>query len=193
MKNIVVIQGHPDANSFNFSLGLEYVAGARKSGSEVKTIEVGALSFDPNLMFGYRQRIELEPCLREAQELIAWADHITIIHPVWWGSTPALLKGFIDRVFLPGFAFKKRENSLWWDKLLKGKSGRIISTLDQPPWYYWIAYRAPSIRMLRDMTLKFCGVHPVRTTTIGPLRLSKESFRKKALRRAWRAGFKDAR
>ena len=47
---------------------------------------------------------------------------------------PALMKGFLDRVLLPGFAFKKREGSVWWDKYLTGKTARLICTLDQPGW-----------------------------------------------------------
>jgi putative NADPH-quinone reductase len=58
------------------------------------------------------------------------------IHPVWWGGLPAITKGFIDRLFLPGMAYKYRDNSILWDKLLKGKTARIITTLDQPGWYY---------------------------------------------------------
>ena len=103
------------------------------------------------------------------------------IYPVWWASLPAILKGFIDRVFLPGFAFKKIENSLWWDKLLKGKSARIISTLDQPAWFYWLVNKQPSNQAMKKLVLQFCGIKPVKVTTIGPIRLSKESFRQKWL------------
>lgn len=132
-------------------------------------------------MFGYRQRTDLEPDLLAAQEHIRWANHLVWIYPVWWGSLPALLKGFIDRVFLPGFAFRKRENSVWWDKLLTGKSARIISTLDQPAWYYWLVYRRPSHHAMKQLTLHFSGIRPVRTTTIGPLRLSTDTYRQKWL------------
>ena len=129
---------------------------------------------------------------RPAQELIQWANHLVWLYPVWWGGLPALLKGFLDRVFLPGFAFKKRENSVWWDKLLTGKSARIISTLDQPPWYYWLIYRAPSHRAMKQCTLEFCGITPVRITSIGPLRLSKPATREKWLKQAGRLGAQGA-
>jgi putative NADPH-quinone reductase len=61
-----------------------------------------------------------------AREKIKWADHLVWIHPVWWGGLPALTKGFIDRVFLPGFAFRYRENSVCLDKFLIGKAFQSI-------------------------------------------------------------------
>ncbi len=183
IKKILLINGHPDKESFCFALAVAYKNGAASSGAEIKEIIVRDLQFDPNLQFGYRKRTELESDLIDAQEKIKWADHLVWIYPVWWGSLPAILKGFIDRVFLPGFAFQKRKNSVWWDKLLTGKSARIISTLDQPAWYYWLINRQPSNNAMKKLTLQFSGINPVRVTTIGPIRLSKETYRQNWLRK----------
>ncbi len=189
MKKVLLIQGHPDSESFNFALFEAYKKGLIESGANIKEIIISELSFDPNLHFGYRKRTELEPDLVESIEKIKWAEHLVFFYPVWWGSVPALLKGFLDRVFLPGIVFQKRENSLWWDKLLVGKTGHIISTLDQPAWYYWLFNGRPTYYAMKKMTLEFCGVKPVRTTTIGPLRLSKDSFRENWLRKVEKLGF----
>lgn len=191
MKKILIINGHPDKESFNFALAQAYKKGALSSGSEVKEIIIRDLEFNPNLQYGYRKRTDLEPDLIDAQEKICWANHLVWIYPVWWGSIPAIMKGFIDRVFLPGFAFQKRENSVWWDKLLTNKSARIISTLDQPPWYYWLVYGEPSNKAMKKLTLQFSGIKPVRVTTIGPIRLSKESFRKKWIQKVEKLGEKN--
>ena len=174
---IQIVIGHPDKESFSFGLAEAYKKGATSAGSEIREIIVRDLVFNPNLQFGYRKRTELEPDLLEAWEKIKWAEHLVWIYPVWWGSLPAILKGFIDRVFLPGFAFQKKENSLWWNKLLTGRTARIISTLDQPAWYYRLVNRQPSNYAMKKLTLKFCGIKPVRITNIGPIRLSKESYR----------------
>ena len=189
-KKILIINGHPDAESYNFALAEAYKKGALSAGAEVSEIRVGSLNFNPNLQFGYRMRTHLEPDLLRAQEQIKWADHLVWIYPVWWGSVPAVLKGFIDRVFLPGFAFKKRENSVWWDKYLTGKSARIISTLDQPAWYYWLVYRQPSHYAMKKLTLEFTGIKPVKITTIGPIRLSKAAYREEWLKKIERLGQK---
>jgi len=187
-KRILLINGHPDQESFNFALAAAYKAGAVAAGFEVRELVIRDLQFSPNLSFGYRQRCELEPDLLRAQEWIKWADHLVWVFPVWWAGLPALLKGFLDRTFLPGFAFRKRGNSVWWDKLLTGKSARIISTLDQPAWYYWLVYGAPSHRAMKKCILGFCGITPVRITSIGPLRLSKPATRGKWLQKANRLG-----
>jgi len=189
--NILIINGHPDTESYNHALASSYKKGAIDSGAEIKEIVITDLQFDPNLKYGYRKRTELEPDLLKAQESIKWADHIVWIYPVWWGGLPALLKGFIDRVLLPGFAFKKREGSVWWDKFLTGKTSRIICTMDQPTWYYrWINGRPSDVAMKR-LTMNFIGIKKVRITSIGPLRLSKESFRFKWLQKVEKLGLKN--
>jgi NAD(P)H dehydrogenase (quinone) len=183
MKKILVINAHPNAESFNHALVEAYVSGAKKAGAEVKTLTIAELDFNPSLQFGYQKRMELEPDLIHAQELILWAEHLVWIHPVWWGGLPAVAKGFIDRVFLPGFAFKYRENSVWWDKLLAGRTARIITTLDQPSFYYRLAFGRPSVNQLKKSTLQFCGIKPVKVTYVGPIRLSKEEFRVKMIQK----------
>ncbi|HAS41997.1 MAG TPA: NADPH:quinone reductase [Microscillaceae bacterium] len=188
MQKILIINGHPDKESFNFGLSESYKKGAKKTDAEVKEILIRELNFNPNLQFGYRKRTELEPDLLEAQDKLKWANHLVWIYPVWWGSLPAITKGFIDRVFLPGFAYEHRENSVWWDKFFKNKSARIICTLDQPAWYYKLIYRSPSHHAMKRLTMNFIGVKKVRITTIGPIRHSKEAFRAKWLKRVEKLG-----
>ncbi|MNF30024.1 hypothetical protein D3C84_107420 [compost metagenome] len=190
MKKILIINGHPNKESFNFGLVAAYKKGALQAGAQVKEIVIAELDFNPNLQFGYQKRTELEPDLIEAWEKIKWADHMVWVHPVWWGGLPAITKGFIDRVFLPGFAFQYRENSLFWDKLLKGKTAHIITTLDQPGWYYRLVYGRPSVNQLKKSTLEFCGVKPVKVTYIGIIKNSKEAARKKWLEKVEKLGLR---
>ncbi|MCB0648314.1 MAG: NAD(P)H-dependent oxidoreductase [Saprospiraceae bacterium] len=169
-KRILVIYGHPSKTSLNYSLAEAYCNGAQNSGHEVKKLVLADMEFEINLQFGFEKRMELEQDLKMAQEYILWAEHLVFVHPVWWGGLPALFKGFIDRCFLPGFAFKYRENSVWWDKLLSGKTAHIITTLDQPGWYYWLMYGRPSVNQLKKSTLEFCGINPVKLTYVGAVR-----------------------
>ncbi|MBP6516364.1 MAG: NAD(P)H-dependent oxidoreductase [Chitinophagales bacterium] len=188
MQKILIINGHPNPDSFNYGIAAAYKQGALTAGAEVKEIVVADLNFNPNLKFGYQKRTDLEPDLLDALEKIKWADHMVWIHPVWWGGLPAMLKGFIDRVFLPGFVFQYRENSVWWDKLLSGKSARIITTLDQPSWYYWLMFGRPSVNQLKKSTLEFCGVKPVKVSYVGPIRNSTAEFREKQLEKILQLG-----
>ena len=178
-KKIAIINGHPNKDSLNFGFAKAYKKGALESDAEVQEIVIADLKFNPNLSFGYQQRTELEPDLIAAWEKIKWADHLVWIHPVWWGGLPAITKGFIDRLFLPGFAFKYREKSMFWDKLLTDKTAHIITTLDQPSWYYWLVYGKPSVNQLKKSTLHFCGVKPVKVSYFGIVKGSKENKRQK--------------
>jgi putative NADPH-quinone reductase len=188
MKKILIINGHPNAESFNNGLFEAYKKGARTTGTEIREIVIKDLQFNPNLQFGYQKRTELEPDLLDAWEKIKWADHLVWVHPVWWGGLPAIMKGFIDRLFLPGFVFQNRENSVWWDKLLTGKTGHIITTMDQPGWYYWLVFGQPSINQLKKSTLEFCGIKPVKVTRIGPIKHSTLSWREKWLDKVEKMG-----
>ncbi|MGL4598337.1 MAG: NAD(P)H-dependent oxidoreductase, partial [Bacteroidia bacterium] len=187
-KKILLLLGHPDSNSFNAALADAYKKGAIASGAEVQEIKMGELNFDLSLKHGYRERMELEPDLIAAQEKIRWAEHLVWVYPVWWGSVPAVMKGFLDRVFLPGFAFQKRENSVWWDKLLTGKTARLICTMDQPPWYYRLINRAPTHFMMKKMVMEFCGVERVGITSLGIVRNSADQKRVDWLRKVEELG-----
>jgi NAD(P)H dehydrogenase (quinone) len=188
MKNIIIINGHPNPSSFNFALAESYKNGALASKANIEIITIANLKFDPNLAYGYQKRIDLEPDLVDAWEKIQKADHLVWIHPVWWGGLPAITKGFIDRLFLPGMAFQYRENSVLWDKLLKGKTAHIITTLDQPSWYYRLFYSKPSVNQLKKATLEFCGVKPVKVTYVGIIKTSDEKLREKWLQKIFRLG-----
>ena len=183
-KKILIINGHPNKESFNFGIAEAYKKGVLSTGTEIKEIIIANLDFNPNLQFGYQKRTELEPDLLEAWEKIQWADHLVWIHPVWWGGLPAITKGFIDRLFLPGFAFQYRENSHFWDKLLKGKTAHIITTLDQPGFFYRLVFHRPSVNQLKRSVLKFCGISPVKVSYIGIVRGSTPEMRKKWLQKA---------
>lgn len=178
-KKILVIMGHPDSESLNAAIAKEYISTAEKFGADIKFIDLRKLKFDPILHYGYRKKQRLEPDLKKAQEDILWADHLVFIYPTWWGGFPALLKGFIDRTLLPGFAFKFHKGSeLLPEQLLKRKSGRIITTTGGPSWLYRIIPH-PGILSAKLFTLYFCGISPTRVTLFGKIRkISKERAKK---------------
>lgn len=187
---ILILNGHPNPLSFNAALARAYSEGAIASGAVVQLLHLHELQFEPNLKYGYRQRTEWEPDLTKAWDMIQWAEHLVWIHPVWWGGLPAVLKGFIDRLFLPGKAFKYRTNSIWWDKLLTGKTARIITTLDQPGWYYRLRFGRPSVNQLKKSTLEFCGIKPVKVSYLGIIKTATAAQRSKWLQEAEAMGRK---
>ncbi|HZG17913.1 MAG TPA: NAD(P)H-dependent oxidoreductase [Candidatus Bathyarchaeia archaeon] len=186
--NILVIIGHPDPESYCSALSRAYIEGAAGRHVQIRTIDLSQISFDPNLKYGYRKRTELEEELIEAQESIRWADHLVIVYPTWWGTMPAILKGFFDRVLLPGFAYQYRKDSSFWDKLLAGKSARLIVTMDTPAWYNRLIYWHAGHLVMKRNILGFCGIKPVRVTEIGPVNSSSEKQRHKWLEKVKQLG-----
>jgi putative NADPH-quinone reductase len=174
MKKILIINGHPDKESLCAELAKSYQRGAEKAGAECKLVNLADLEFNPILTGGYRKRTGLEPDLLMMQQEILKAEHIVWIYPNWWATFPALLKGFIDRVFLSGFAFKYRENSPMWDKLLSGRSARMIVTMDSPAWYYRIFMGNAGFTAMKKGILEFCGITPVKITSFHMIRSSSE-------------------
>ena len=148
----------------------------------MKLINLEELAFDPILHEGYNVIQPLEPDLINAQNSILWAEHIVWIYPNWWGAMPALLKGFIDRVFIPGFAFKYRDNSNLWDKLLGGKSAQLYVTMDSPPWYYRWFTKMPGHKQMKLAILNFCGISPVKISSFGPVKSASDIQIEKWLR-----------
>ena len=192
MKKILVILGHPSKESFCASLAKKYCEGASSSGNEINTINICKLDFAPFLEDGFSKEQILEPDIQNAQEQIAWANHLVFIYPTWWATPPALLKAFIERVLLPDFAFKYKKSKyvVAWDKFLNDKSARIISTMDTPPMYYKWVIGDPGYKMMKDI-LNFCGIKPVSKTYFGSVKMSSEPTRQKWISKCYDLGRDD--
>ena len=195
MKKVLLIDGHPDETRLTSALMSAYSRGAEEAGYQVLQIVIRELAFEPNLKFGYKQRLELEPDLLAAIDAIKMCDHMVWVHPVWWGGLPALLKGFIDRTFLPSIMFDYNEAKLGgmgWDGYLEGKTARIIATMDTPKILYRLLYSAPSVNQLKKTTLEFCGVKPVKVTQFAPLKGSPQEKRESWINAAHVLGLQGA-
>jgi NAD(P)H dehydrogenase (quinone) len=178
-RNIVLILGHPSENSFCKALLEAYQNGAECAGADCRTITISKLHFDVTLSDGYRtgEAEVMEEDLIESQKLLQWADHVVMAYPNWWGFMPAITKGFIDRVFLPGFAFKHHSGKLFPEKLLKGKSMRLLVTMDTPKWWFYLIYRASQYQILNDIVFGYVGFDPIRFSTFGFIRKSTDKQR----------------
>lgn len=183
-RRILVIDGHPRAGSLCAALAARYAAGARQAGHDVRELSLRTLRFDPLLNEEGHGEQALEPDLQAAQDALRWGTHQVWIFPNWWGGLPALLKGFIDRVLLPGFAFKYRERSLRATPLLPGRTAHLIVTMDSPPWYYRWVMCAPGLAQMKGPILAFCGIKPIRSSPVGPVRGSSPDRRQRWLAQA---------
>lgn len=167
----LVIDGHPNPDSLTAAIARRYA----EAYGDATVLAVRDLAFDPSLRLGYQGEQQPEPDIVRAQSLIEDAEHVVVAAPVWWGSIPAVLKGFIDRTFLPGWAFSYRKGGLVTG-LLAGRTARVIITTDSPIWYLRLVGDT-TVRHVRDRLLKFSGFAPVSTTRFGPVRGSTDARR----------------
>lgn len=188
MKKILIINGHPDKESFNWALAKAYEKGAIMAEAKVEKINLIDLDFDPVLKYGYRIPHILEPDLEDAIEKLKESDHIVWFFPMWWYGTPALLKGFIDRTFLPGITFKYQKGKVFPKKLLKGKTSRMVITSDTVSWYHSLFMKKPIINQMKKGVLEFCGIKPVHATYLAPVKDSSLVQRQKWLHNVSKLG-----
>ncbi|MCB2035234.1 MAG: NAD(P)H-dependent oxidoreductase, partial [Ottowia sp.] len=113
------------------------------------------------------------------------------VTPLWWGSVPALLKGFFDRTLQRGWAYRYKPNGMP-EGLLAGRSARVLLTTDSPGWYLRLVQGSPTERQLVRSTLRFCGLKPVRVTRFGPVHNSQPADRARWLEQAAALGGTDA-
>ena len=184
-KKILILDGHPYDQSFCAAITQSYAQNAKNNhpATQIEFLKLRDMQFDPILRAGYKKIQELEPDLQKAQQLLKWCDHLVVITPIWWGGPTALLKGFLDRTFLPGFAFKYRANSSLWDKLLKGRTAHIIVTSDAPTWWMRWIRRDSTVELLKGSTLEFVGFGPVKVTRFGNIKWLSAEKREKILSR----------
>ncbi|SDU31729.1 NAD(P)H-dependent oxidoreductase [Geopseudomonas guangdongensis] len=182
-RNVLLILASP-ADSFGAALADAYADSAEHAGHRVERLALDTLDFDPLLHHGYRREQALEADLQAARQALLRADHLVFVYPVWWGSVPALLKGFLDRLLLPGFAFRYRPGQAMPERLLGGRSAQLLVTMDSPPWYFRWVTGAPAIAQMKRATLEFCGIRPVAVACFGPLQDSTPARRERWLAEA---------
>ncbi|MHA2937060.1 NAD(P)H-dependent oxidoreductase [Vibrio sp. RC27] len=187
-KRVLVLDANPKQDSFISALAEAYAKSAEKN-HDVQLLKISDMEFNMNLLGGYDEESSMEDSLKSFQTSLEWCEHLVIFTPIWWGTLPAKLKGLIDRTFLPDFAFQYEKGKSFPKKLLKGKTARIVMTMDTPPWYYYLIQRAPAIKQLKALTLEFVGFRPVKSKMIGPIISSTKESRKKWINDVSKLGF----
>jgi|GEM_PF-8916 len=163
---VLVIAGHPRRDSLSGALAEAYAAGARDAGCLVAVLHLSELDFDTDVTAPSPADQTLEPDLVKARDLIEWAQHLVFVFPNWWGMMPARLKGFLDRVLYPGFAF--REDDAHYYGLLAPRTAELLITMDVPPFVYRWIQGGPGQKAMARATLGLCGITTVAVTTFAP-------------------------
>lgn len=188
-QRIVVIQGHPELrHGLLRALADSYIEGARAAGHTVTVIDVATLDFSV-----LRSREEWEAAapagdLPAAQAAISQAQHLAVFFPLWLGTLPALLKAFFEQLFRPGFAVGHAQGANPWQKMLSGRSARVVVTMGMPAFAFRWFYLAHGVKSFERNILDFVGIKPVRSTLIGDVDGMSEAARQRWHARLRRLG-----
>lgn len=169
MSKITIIQGHPDPQGGHYchALAEAYQRGATASGHELRLIDVAQLDFPLLRSQAEYQSARIPAGLEAAQADLLWADHLLIVYPLWAGTMPALLKGFIEQILRPEIAAAADASGGGRSRPLRGKSARIIVTMGMPALFYRWYFGAHGLKNLERNILRFVGIKPVRATLVG--------------------------
>ncbi|MCS6955526.1 MAG: NAD(P)H-dependent oxidoreductase [Candidatus Calescibacterium sp.] len=153
MKRVLVVFAHPKRDSFNFFILKEIEKILYEKNVDYFVRDLYELNFDPVFRF----EIDSIDVLEE-QDHIRKSDLIIFIYPIWWGSMPAILKGYIDRVFSYGFAYSINENQESVP-LLNGKKSVIISTFGgEEKIYKQLSLEQAIKKINQHVIFEFCGI-----------------------------------
>jgi NAD(P)H dehydrogenase (quinone) len=163
MKTLIII-AHPSKNSFNASILYEVEMHLTNKGHEVKVCDLYTLKFNPVLEednhTNFSQNKITEEIMEE-QKKILWAENLVFIYPTWWCGMPAILKGYFDRVFTNGFAFRY-EHLKGAEGLLKGKKCVVFQTTSQTEDYMKPNQLISSMETSMDVgILDYCGINVI--------------------------------
>lgn len=163
---IGIIDGHPDADASRFchALAKVYAEGAADAGHEVRLMRLADLDFPVLLDRASWEASHACPDLAEVQDLIAWAEHLVIVHPLWLGAAPARLKALLEQALRPGFAFVAGQAL---SARLTGRSARVIVTMGMPALLYRLWFGARGLEAMKQGMLAFVGFRPIHDTLIG--------------------------
>lgn len=170
-RRVLVIVGHPDPEPTRLcrALAARYAEGARSAGHEVRLIDIATLDFPLLRKMEAFAKEPVPETLEDAAQAIRQAEHIVFVFPLWLGTMPALMKGFLEQVMRPGVAFAYPEEGRggFATTLLKGRSARVVVTMGMPAFFYRLWYLGHGVAGLRRNILNFVGIRPVRETLFG--------------------------
>ena len=170
-RHILIIVGHPDPNPKRLcrALAEAYAEGAEAAGHRVSRVDLATLDFPLLRTMDEFEHETIPANLKGVAEAIGDAEHLVFVFPLWLGTMPAMLKGFLEQIMRPGFAFAYPDtgSSGFVKTLLKGRSARIVVTMGMPAFFYRAWYLNHGVAGMRRNILNFVGIRPVRETLFG--------------------------
>lgn len=172
--NTLIVFAHPNRDSLNGAFLEAAIQGISRSGHSATTqvLDLYGEQFDPSLVFGKERRrrdMHKDPELGKYREQLLWADRIVFIYPIFWGRPPAMLLGYIDKMFASNFAYRDRPGKVYPEGLLKGKSVVCISTMKGPALYPLLTLNNAHKVLMKRALFRFVGIRKVKFFEFGSM------------------------
>ena len=155
----LIIAAHPRAASFNRSVVETYIATLHDRGHQAACRDLYAMGFDPVLTAREMTAVargRISKGVRAELDAIRTADAITLVFPLWWRDCPAILKGYLDRVFSAASADDTGPNAG-----LPVKTGAIIVTAERSVAELRSSGTTRALKALfEDGLMGYCGIVP---------------------------------
>ncbi len=158
----LVVLAHPVESSFAASLAATTVAALEQCGHEVDLLDLYKTDFDPRLTKAERENY-LDPpydasAVADLADRLRQAEGLVLVFPHWWFNMPAILKGYIDRVFVPGVAFEYNKSSMRLEpRLSRLKTILAVTTTGAPWWIVHLYMGNPVARILKRAVFDACA------------------------------------
>jgi NAD(P)H dehydrogenase (quinone) len=177
---LLFIHAHPVPESFSKALLAVSVETARAQGHDVRLIDLHAEGFNPVMSAeerrGYTENVPIPADLVHHVHALQWAEGLIFVYPTWWYAQPAILKGWMDRVWRPGVAFSLHEEGQRLRPMLVNiRLIGVISTFGSPWWFWTFLMGAPGRKIILR-GLRFCTNARTRTFWLGLHAIEENSF-----------------
>jgi NAD(P)H dehydrogenase (quinone) len=187
MKTLIIFS-HPDRISLNGQMLASVLTGTDRAGDETRVVDLYKENFNPVLVFNETKRrrdMHRDPEIGQYQRDILWAERIVFVYPIFWGRPPAMLLGFIDRLFASNFAYRD-VGRIYPEGLLKGREVVCISTMKGPTHYIRLTLANAHQVLMRKALFNFTGIKRVKFFEFGSMESNNFKRQEKALRRVER-------
>ena len=166
--NILIVKAHPSSQGYTHRIASTYADAKRSQGHTVEIVDLYTKEYaiEP-FRFEKLKEYKVLPLQKKFHDQLLWAHEIVVVHPIWWGTVPSVMKNWVDVTFWPHIAYQYTSTGKI-EKLLEGKGAKIFATSGGPSWYYRFPF-LPFRSFWVTTVFEFCGVDVASIKVCGKL------------------------
>ena len=179
---ILIVTAHPSKEGITHSIASTYAEAKRAKGHTVEIVDLYAKEYKVEpLAYETIKDFKVTAVQKKFQSQLLAAHEIVVVHPIWWGLPPAIMKSWVELAFWPNVAYKYTGPGVWL-KLLDGKSAKVFATCGGPSWYYRLPFMSLK-SFWHSSVFEFCGVDVVSVKILNNLNILEGEKREKHIKK----------